>query len=113
MKKKTVGDFLKAQDCLFIKRKVNNKVYFCEFFTASVAWNGKPVIVGIKFKRKCIVTELDETTVIDYSADTLYEDKLYTDDWAIAIWENTHGIRADEYIDSAARDECKLACEEE
>ncbi len=111
--KKTVGEFLKAQDCLFIKVTKDDKVYFCEYFTTTCMWYGKPVNAGITFKRNCIVTELDETTVVDYSADTLFEDRLYTDDWAIAAWEEAHGVKWNEYVDKEARDEWKLACEEE
>lgn len=111
--KKTVDEFLKVQECLFIKVTKDNKVYFCEYMPTTVMWYGKPIDAGITFKRTCIVTELDETTVIDYSADTLFEDRLYTDDWAIAAWEEAHGVKWIDYVDKEAREEWKLACEEE
>lgn len=115
MKKKTVGEFLKAQDCLFVKKIIDNKVYFCEYEPVSIAWYGKPVEVGVKFKNTCIITELDETTVIKYDGMSPYASNTLCDtsDFAIALWENAHNMSAEEYIDMIAKIEWEKACEEE
>ena len=115
--KKTVGEFLKEQDCLFVKMTIDNKVYFCEYLPTTVMWYGKPVEVGIHFKDTCIVAGLDEFTVIDYSADLPFGEtiKRYkeTNEVAIKLWEAAHHKIAVDYIDWKAREEWLKACEEE
>lgn len=117
MRKKTVGEFLKAQGCLFVKMTVNSKVYFCEYTPQTTMWYGKPVEVGIHFKDTCIVAELDELTVIDYSADLPFGEtiKRYkeTNEVAIKLWEVAHHKKANETIDVEAREDWLKACEEE
>lgn len=112
---RTVSDFLKEQGCLFIKVVKDNKIYFCEFIPQTIMWYGKPVDVGVHFKDTCIVTELDETTVVDYSAkrpfDNLNEETGYYD---VNLWEECHNTTdAGDYIDWEAREEWLKACEEE
>ena len=115
--KKTIGEFLEKQDCLFIKVVKEDKVYFCEYFPTTVMWYNKPVEVGIQFKDTCIVTELDETTVIDWSAALPFGESIKrykeTNAEAVKLWEEALDRDAFEYIDWEARAEWLKACEEE